>query len=148
MTKANPNIHIPSNYTPQMTVVIPGRRALGESWTQVEIGVRNDQVVAEARAVEAPPSQQPFAVLHGEDAKYAEDLLAMMNDEQRASLAGGTLTDEDRQQIMRDWMQHIENKLKWLKGQTQIGASGRMTQRQKVHQNPTTRPAPQFRRKQ
>lgn len=144
MTKANPNVHIPSNYTPQMTMVIPGRRALGEAWTQVEIGVRNDQIVAQAHAAEAPPSQQPFAILHGEDAKYAEELLAMMNDQQRASLAGGTMTDDDRAAIRKLWMDHIENKLKWLRGQTQLGATGRMTQRQRVTQNPATRPSPLF----
>ncbi len=143
MTKANPNIHVSSKYLPQMTMVIPGRRALGETWTQVEIGVRNDQVVAQAKPAEAPPSQQPFAILHGEDAKYAEELLAMMNDQQRASLAGGTMTDDDRAAIRKMWMDHIENKLKWLRGQTQVGASG-LHQRQKVHQNPATRPSPLF----
>lgn len=145
MTKAQPNIHIPSHYTPQMTLIIPGRRALGETFTKVELGVMNDRIVAHAEPTEAPASGQTMAVMHGEDAKYAEYLLEAMDEKQRERLAKGEMDSEEKRRIAYDaynrlWFDHMEQKKLALAGTTQIGAGG-LHQRQKVHQNPATRPA-------
>lgn len=144
MTKAQPNIHVPSHYTPQMTMIIPGRRALGETFTKVEIGVMNDRIAVHAEATEAPPSGQTVAVMHGKDAKYAEYIMQAMDEKQRESLAKGEMSREEKRKIAYDalnamWFDHLEQKKKWLSGSTQIGPSG-LHQRQKVHQNPETRP--------
>lgn len=145
MTKAQPNIHIPSHYTPQMTMIVPGRRALGETFTRVELGVMNDRIVVHTEPTEAPASGQTVAVMHGKDAKYAEYIMEAMDAKQKEALARGALSAEEKRKIAYDalqrlWFDHIEQKKKWLSGSTQIGPSG-LHQRQKVHQNPDTRPA-------
>lgn len=144
MTKAQPNIHIPSHYTPQMTMIVPGRRALGETFTKVELGVRDDKIVIHTEPTEAPASGQTVAVMHGEDAKYAEYVMEAMDAKQKEALAKGAMTREEKRKIAyealnRLWFDHIEQKKLWLKGTTQIGPSG-LHQRQKVHQNPLSRP--------
>lgn len=147
MTKADPNVHVPTKLTPVMTVVVPGRRALGETYTKIEIGHANDRIVAHASPAETPASGQPLMIMHGADEKYADYLLEAMTEKQRAEFAVGSLSWREKEQIkaeawerlQRDWFDHMENKVRHLKGVTQIGAGG-MHQRQKVHQNPATRP--------
>lgn len=147
MTKAQPNIHIPSHYTPQMTMIIPGRRALGETFTKVELGVMDDKIVAHVEPADAPASGQTVAVMHGKDAKYASYIMQAMDEKQRTALAKGELGAEEKRRIAYDalnklWFDHMEQKKLWLAGTSQSGPTG-LHQRQKTHQNPDTRPAHQ-----
>lgn len=150
MTKSNPNIHIPSNYAPQMTLIVPGQRSLGEDYIKVEIGVRDDKIVAHKEKAEAPPSGRPLIALHGRDAVYAEYVMLAYTEKQRER-AEKIRTDPITQmevaqratelynQANREWFDHVEQKQRWLAGRTQVGPSG-LHQRQRVNQNPATRP--------
>ena len=73
MTKADPNIHIKTKAPVNMvTMIVPGRRALGETWNRVEIGQTPDGLVVERsdakdHGIDAPANARPLIAIGAKD---------------------------------------------------------------------------------
>lgn len=124
-----------------ISMVIPGRRALGESWVRVTLGHDADNMTYEAQPAEAPADGKPIMVISGKDAEIAEYILtAQMEKAKERAVAPQELTHEERCELVNAaWRDYVEQKLRALRGQSTFGSGG-FTQRQRVAQNPATRP--------
>lgn len=134
------------------TLIVPGRRALGEQWRKVTIGADADRVTVDSQPHEAPADGKPIMVMGSGDEGYIQDVV----ETQMGKALGRLLQEKDDlcttrpcnhdgpgcgrwQYINQLWHDYIEQKLRWLRGQTTIGPGG-VQQRQTVAQNPVTRP--------
>ena len=127
--------------TEQITMIVPGRRALGETWSRVTIGHDGADITVAREDAAAPADGNPIVVLAGADAGYASYIMeAALEKAQERAVAPQALTPQEIHQATNAaWQAFIEDKLRWMKGQTTIGPGG-MMQRQKIYQNPATRP--------
>lgn len=144
-------------HTPQITMLTPGRRALGEGWQLVTIGGDEDEITVERTPTEAPADGKPVIVVNSHD-KYDMGYVAAILEAQRGKQAEQKIIGPDpcgNRNCMHDgmhcgrfrlvnemWHNFIGEKMAWLAGRSSIGAGG-MIQREKVHQNPATRPGVQ-----
>lgn len=127
--------------TEQITMIVPGRRALGETWSKVTIGHDQDEITVQREDAPPPADGRSIMVVAGEDSAYAQYILtAALEKAQEHAKSVPELTDRERFEATNAaWFAFMEDKLKHLKGQTSIGSAG-MFQRQRVYQNPATRP--------
>ena len=127
--------------THEITMLVPGRRALGETWTKVTIGHDAENVTVATEAADAPADGKPIMAVTGADAEYASYILAAQVEKAKArAVAPQALTKQERYDILNEaWHAFLEQKIRHLKGQSTFGAGG-ATQRQRVVQNPETRP--------
>lgn len=125
-----------------ITMIVPGRRALGEHWSLVTIGHDGHDLTVERQAAEAPADLRPIVAVSGPDAEYTRYILEAQVEkaQQRAATVDELSHRERHEAINAAWQAYVEDKLRWLRGQTTIGPGG-MQQRQRVYQNPDTRPA-------
>lgn len=125
----------------QFTVVVPGPRALGIPWEMVTIGHNGTEMVERREATDAPANGQPLMAMSGPDAGYATEIMAALQEKARDAAKGVSELSREEQweAVNAAWHDHIEQKLRWMKGQTTVGAAG-MHQRQRIVQNPGTRP--------
>ena len=124
--------------TNQITMIVPGRRSLGEGWSKVSIGHTSDEITVEREDAPAPADGKTITVVAGPDAEYSSYILEAAY-EKAANRPPGAMTHMERVAVMNEaWFAFLEDKLRHLRGQTSIGAAG-MFQRQRVHQNPETR---------
>lgn len=119
---------------PVMKMVVNGRRSYGEDWQEVTIGVDNDEIkVLENRPAEAPPNNTPIMVPGmGNMSMEAVDFL--LEGARKAQEYGGKhprqMPLHEYEKWLNDrWMQFVEEKLKWFKGQSVYGPAG-FTQRE------------------
>lgn len=131
----------PRDPVPVISMIVPGRRALGEQWSRVTIGHDGDEITIEREDAAAPADNKPIMAVTGPDAEYARYILeAQAEKAQARAVAPQELTREERFEALNAaWHAYMEQKLRWLNGQTTIGPAG-MHQRQRVYQNPATRP--------
>lgn len=142
MTKATPQVVMkePDPGNPVVSMINPGRRALGESWSKVDISWDSDaqEYVVKREDVEAPADNRPIFVpalgnaspemvnyilgYQMKEAEYRERALAPTREQQRK---------ENYERVNRMWHDYIEQKLAWLKGQSTIGPGG-FNQREKA----------------
>ena len=119
---------------PIMHMVVPGRRAFGEEWRKVTVAVENDKItVTDNEATEAPPSNQPIFVpgLGNLSMEMADYILEQARHEQKYDVAKPKPSQEEvHKEINRMWLDWIEQKLRWFKGQTVSGPGG-WTQRER-----------------
>ena len=114
---------------PIVKMITPGRRAYGEAWQEVTIGVDNDEIkVIESKATEAPPDNRPIYVPSmGNLAMEAVDHL--LEGAKKAQEYGKkhprqmSLKEYDKW-LNEQWLSFVEQKLKWFRGQTTIGPGG------------------------
>ena len=134
--------YIKPSTTDQMEMVVPGRRALGEDWVKVTLGHDADQVVIDSVPVEAPADRKPVFVVAGADSEYARYILeAQMEKARQRARLPHELSQADKYAALNEaWFNFIEEKLAFLKGKSSFGAGGGI-QRQRVVQDPSTRPA-------
>lgn len=119
---------------PIMKMVTQGRRAYGEDWQEVTVGVQDDQIkVIENRPTEAPPDGRPIYVPGmGNLSSEAVDFLlegARKSQEYGGKHPSQMSMREYGQWIQETWLQFVEQKLKWFKGQSVYGPGG-FTQRE------------------
>lgn len=139
MTKANPGIHIKKGkkQNPVMTMIVPGRRSLGEDWSKVTVTPDADtgSYEVEREDTAAPPLGVPIFVpaLGNVSLEMADYILERHRKEQEYKK-----NDPRRQhsptleaQIKQYWLDYIEQKLKAFKGITVSGPGG-WTQRERT----------------
>jgi hypothetical protein len=138
--KLHPLIKPVTNH--EITMVIPGRRALGETWTRVTIGHDADNITYAAEPADAPADGKTIMAMTGKDAEMASYILTSQMEKAKArAVAPQELTAQERYEMVNEaWQAYVEQKLRALKGQSTFGPGG-STQRQRTHQNPATRPA-------
>lgn len=123
-----------------ISVVVPGRRALGEGWVRVTIGHDADHITYSTEAADAPADGKPIIAVTGADSEIADYILtAQMEKAKERAVAPQELTPQERYEaVNRAWLDYQEQKLRALRGQSTFGAGG-STQRQRIAQNPETR---------
>lgn len=123
-------------------MIVPGRRALGESWMRITLGHDADNMTIDSEPCEAPADGKPIMAITGKDAEIADYILtAQMEKAKERAVAPQELTHEERYELVNAaWHDYVEQKLRALRGQSTFGPGG-ATQRQRVAQNPATRPA-------
>ena len=138
--KAHP--YFKPELTHEISMIVPGRRALGESWTKVTIGHDADRIVYQTEAAEAPADGRSIVAVSGEDAEMASYILtAQMEKARSRAVAPQALTRQERFDLVNAaWHDYVEQKLRMMRGVSTFGAGGAV-QRQRVAQNPATRPA-------
>lgn len=145
MTHADPTIHIKSKAPENVvTMIVPGRRALGEEWSYVTIGATPDGIVVNRsdireHGIEAPPTGKPIVAIGAREQVYAEYIIAAMQARaQERALNPQHMSQAERMQIVNEaWHNYVEQKLRMYQGKSQFGPSG-FTQRQKVHRDPNS----------
>lgn len=144
MTKATPQVQIAEAAPPNpiMAMVVPGRRALGETWSRVTIHWDPDEraYILRREDAEAPADGRPVYVpaLGNASPEIVHFLLdAQLKEAEYRKARGpqGETQTEMHARYNRLWHDFVEQKLKWFLGQSQSGPGG-MAQREKVrHRN-------------
>ena len=116
---------------PIAKMIIPGRRALGEQWQEVTIGVKDDVIqVTENKPAEAPPNATPIFTfgmtqLSPDAMNFILEGAIQQQEYARRKPKKPKVTDaEIEEMVNRMWIDFCEQKLKWFKGQTTLGAGG------------------------
>lgn len=137
--KAHP--YFKPEITHEISMIVPGRRALGESWVRVTIGHDADNMTYHSEAAAAPADGKPIMAVSGQDAEMASYILtSQMEKAKKRAVAPQALTRQERFDLVNAaWQDYVEQKLRFMKGQSTFGSGG-ATQRQRITQNPATRP--------
>jgi hypothetical protein len=124
---------------PIITLITPGRRALGEQWSKVSVTWSPDDraYVLEREDAEAPADGRAIAIpsLGNASPEMINYILGYQMKEAEYRERAEAPTREQRrketwERVNRMWQDYMEDKLRWLKGQTTIGAGG-FNQREK-----------------
>lgn len=92
------------------TLILPGRRALGEQWQKVTVGHDGNEMVIDREATDAPAGNRPVIAMSGPDAEYTNDILAAMA-ERAAGRDINQMSYEEKWAIANEaWFNHIEQK--------------------------------------
>ena len=114
---------------PIVKMITPGRRAFGESWQEVTIAVDDDQIaVVENKPAGAPPGGRPIYVpAMGAMSMEAVDFLlegARKSQEYGKKHPRQMSLAEFNTWLNRQWLDFMEQKLKWFRGQSTSGPGG------------------------
>lgn len=116
---------------PLAKMVIPGRRALGEQWQEVTIAVKDDKIQVVENVPTAAPPNNTAIFTFGMTQVSNEQMDFILKGARKAqeyeakSPKRRPPTDyEIEQMVNKMWHEYCEQKLKWFKGQTTIGAGG------------------------
>lgn len=142
MTKATPQVVVKegAEANPIVTMVTPGRRALGETWSKVSFVWDSDAraYVVKREDAPAPADNRPiFVPSLGNLSMEAVDFIIqsqMKESEYRERQKAPTREQERKEnweRVNRMWQDYCEQKLLHLRGQTTIGAGG-FNQREKA----------------
>ena len=122
---------------PIMSMIMPGRRALGEKWRKISIHPDPDtgEYIIDNEPTEAPATNQPIFVpgLGNVSIEMTDYILEKKRDDAiaRAKLPKRSQAEIDKE-VNELWHDYIEQRLRAFKGQTTIGPAG-MTQREKFN---------------
>lgn len=140
MTKATPQVVVKDGpeENPIVTMITPGRRAIGETWSKVSIAWQDGQYVLNREDSPAPADGRPIVVpsLGNASPEMVNFILQQQMKEAEYRESSQSLTREQRRQeawqrVNEMWQEYMEQKLKWLKGQSTIGPAG-LNQREKA----------------
>lgn len=142
MTKASPHVQVKEEETlnPIVTMVTPGRRALGESWSKVSIAWSSEDRAYVLRREDAPAPADNLPIFVpslGNLSMEAVDFIIQSQQkeaeyrERSKSKTRAQQQKETYERINRMWQDYAEQKLRWLRGQTTLGAGG-FNQREKA----------------
>jgi hypothetical protein len=141
VTKADGHIRIKEpKANPVVSMITPGRRALGEDWSRVDISWNADErrYVADREDAPAPADGKPIFIpaLGNVSVEIMDFLIAEQQKEAeyraRAKAQGiKQVRESEYERINRLWQEWMEIKLKAFKGQSIFGPGGH-TQREKV----------------
>jgi hypothetical protein len=142
MTKATPQVIVKDGPEPNpiLTMIAPGRRALGESWSKVTFTWDSDEraYVVNREDAEAPADNRAIVVpaLGNCSPEMVNFILGQQMKQAEYRESAEVKTREQRrkeawEQVNQMWLEYVEQKLKWLRGQTTIGPGG-FNQREKA----------------
>lgn len=127
MTKADQNTHIPTKREHWGSIIVPGRRALGETWTRLDITHDKDQVYVTNEG-EAPfvPENGKIQVVAAQDAEYTNYVLESLPDKirERQKNPQGMSTEEQAKLLNEMWQEFWAKKMKEVNASSQFGAGG------------------------
>ena len=118
---------------PLVTMITPGRRALGETWSKVSVTWSPDEraYVLQREDSPAPADNKPiFVPALGNMSMEAVDFIIqsqMKEAEYRERSQSSTREQrqkENYERVNRMWQDYAAQKLAWLRGQTTLGAGG------------------------
>lgn len=126
----------------QITMVVRGRRALGETWSKVTISENHttDKIDVIREDTEAPADDRPIMILGAKEQEYADYILTAALE--KATARGKTVAElvTDRAEYAKTlneiWHDYMLEKVRLYRGISQIGATGHLTQRQRVERDP------------
>ena len=124
-----------SKQNPVMTMIVPGRRAMGEDWSKVVIRPDPDTgtYLVEREATPAPADRSPIFVpgLGNISTEMADFILERSRDESSARAKRPRQSAaEVKAEINRVWQDYCEQKLRGFQGRTTVGPAG-MHQRER-----------------
>ena len=118
---------------PVISMIVPGRRALGETWSKVHIVPNADtgeyDVVRED--AEQPSDNRPiFIVGLG---NVGLDILeyALGDQREKAKTRAKRPREDLTKELNHMWQDYVREKIEWFNGRSQFGPAG-FTQREKV----------------
>ena len=118
---------------PIATMVMQGRRALGEGWKEVTFYEQGDKIIQTEKPVDAPAGERPIYVpsMGNLEVEAVDFLIGAARKRQEDGLRHPSLmkSREYRNWLQQQWMDFVEAKLKAFKGVSQFGPGGH-TQRQ------------------
>ena len=140
MTKATPQVVVKDgpNPNPVMSMIVPGRRALGEDWSKVNIFPDNDTggFRSEREDTAAPVDGVPIFVpgLGNLSIEMADFILEAQRKEAAYRLKHPNKPDpsSDPERVSQMFWDYLEQKIRAYKGQSTFGPGGH-TQREKAH---------------
>lgn len=114
---------------PIVKMVTPGRRSEGEDWREITIGIQDDKVqVVDNQPTSAPPEQRPIVVagLGGMEMAAVDFLMegARKTQAEKGKHPRDMSPAEYTKWLNETWWAFCDQKLKWFKGQTNIGPAG------------------------
>lgn len=135
MTKATPQVVIKDGpkAAPIITAILPGRRALGETWSKVSFRWEPDEraYVLEREDAAAPEDNQPIFVpsLGNMSMEAVDFILQYQMEESKTRARSKAVTREQKEREQKQWLNqmwqdYMEQKLRWLRNQTVSGAAG------------------------
>lgn len=138
MTKSTPHVVIKDGPKPNpvMSMIIPGRRALGEDWSKVNVYAGENGYTSEREDTAAPADGQAIFVpgMGNISTEMADFIL-----EQQRQMAVERLRHPNKpdprseaERINAMWHDWVEQKMRAFKGQSTFGPGGH-TQREKVN---------------
>lgn len=92
------------------TMIIPGRRALGEGWQKVTLGHDGNEMVVDREATDAPATGRPVIAMSGADAEYTDEILAAVADKAQGRALHELSYQEKWEAVNKAWFDHIEQK--------------------------------------
>src|SRR3990167_1456473 len=117
---------------PLMTMVVPGRRAMGEQWSKVNIYPDPDTgtYIVEREDTAAPADQSPIFVpgMGSISLEMADFILERSRDEARTRAKQPKR--DAKKELNAAWQEFCEQKLRWYRGQSTLGPGG-MSQRER-----------------
>ena len=133
---AHPRIKNHAKITPQFTMVTPGRRALGEDWSKVVIGHTDDDITVEVTPTEAPANNIPIIVAHEGEMEMIDYIVSAQRAKaEERGVQEGELSQQERFAAVNEaWHDYMQDKVRWLKGTSTIGAAG-LIQRQRTNRS-------------
>jgi hypothetical protein len=137
--RLHPYIKPVSNHA--ISMIVPGRRALGESWLRVTLGNDGDNITYSTEPTEAPADNKPIVAITGVNAEVAQAIITKQLEMAHGrAVAPQEMTHEERYALVNAaWHDWIEQKIRALRGVSTFGPGG-ANQRQRVYQNPSSRP--------
>lgn len=120
---------------PIISMIMPGRRSLGEGWRKINIHPDPDtgEYIIDNQPTEAPATKQPIFVpgLGNVSIEMTDYILEKKRDD---AISRAKLPRRSQAEVAKEvnalWHDYIEQRLRAFKGQTTIGLNG-MTQREK-----------------
>lgn len=122
---------------PVVKMITPGRRALGEDWSEVTIAHDGNEIHVTSVPHEAPADGK--AIIVPTQGKRNDSMTDFILDKymglaaERAAHPQPAMSPAERYALMNKWwMDYLENKIRHLRGQSTFGPGG-FTQRQRVN---------------
>lgn len=119
-------VNKPANkLNPIVSMIMPGRRSLGEGWRKVSIHPDPDtgNYLIDNEPTEAPAHNRTIMVpgLGNVTAEMADFMLEHMRDKAKTPKARSLSKEEEAKQLNEAWQDYMEQKLRAFKGQTTVG---------------------------
>lgn len=134
MTNTSPNVVVKKTPSkPVMSMIIPGRRAFGEKWSKVTVGVDADGYTVEREDTEAPARKTPIFVpaLGNISIEMTDYILEKTRHDQKYRVGKPRPSQQEiSERLNKMWLDWIEQKLRHFQGKTVSGPGG-WTQRER-----------------
>ena len=109
-----------------LSLVTPGRRALGETWSKVVISTTPGGLTMRREDAEAPADGSAIVACAGSDSVYADYIIeAQFAKARERSVQPHELTEQEKFDAINEaWQAFMEQKVRRLRRQSSFGAGG------------------------